>query len=150
MLAHHTRFFDRCSSPVAAAVFSVAIALAGTQAFAQEDTAQTDNTVKVMDEMVVTAGPKSGDPIDLDALYEEEMRDRFMRDQEFLRDLEEEDEWRKSVSTTAEGPGRMQWGYSAVDERRMQREQQMQGEAGRFESTPTETVKPATVFRVGF
>ena len=73
MLAHRTSLFRRCSIVVVAAVFGGTIALAG------EDAAQPADEDEVMEEMVITAGPKSGDPVDIDALYAEQMREKIGR-----------------------------------------------------------------------
>jgi len=137
MLAQRTIIFSRCSIVVVATVFG------GTIVFAEEDAAQPDDEKEVLEEMVIIAGEKSGDPVDLDVLYEEKMRERVMLEQKRLRALEEEDEWRNLPSTTVEGPARITWGYDPKDELEMRRESNM------FDIQP-ETRRPATVFKVGF
>jgi hypothetical protein len=137
MLVHRTNFFKRCCLAVTAVTFGGAVALA------QEDTEQPADDDEVIEELVVYAKEKSGDPVDVDALYEEMMRERLMLDQDRMQVLEEENEWRSSGSTTLEESSRIQWGYSPQDERRMQRELDLS-------DMQEETVRPATLFRVGF
>jgi len=138
MLAHRTSIFSRRSIAVAVAVFG------GTIALAEDDANEPAAENQVIEEMVITAGEKSDDPVDLDALYEERMRERVMREQERMRALEEENEWRNPAAATVENPARIQWGYNTQDELKMRRESNM------FDDVQQEPVKPATVFRVGF
>ena len=97
----------------------------------------------MIDEIIVYGGEKRGDPVDIEALYEEMMRDRLMLEQDQLRALQEENEWRNSASTTVENPSRIQWGYDPADELRMRRESNLS-------DVEFVTTKPATVFRIGF
>ncbi len=122
---------------------AAAMALTGAIALAQENTGQIADEEKVIDEIIVVAGEKSGDPVDVEALYEEMMRERLMLEQDQMRILEEENEWRSSGSTTLDESSRIQWGYSAQDEHRMRQEVQLP-------DMQEETVRPATLFRVGF
>jgi len=137
MPAHRANFFKRCGFAVAAMSFG------GTVALAQDDAEQTADEDEVIEELVVYAKEKFGDPVDVDALYEEMMRERLMLEQDHMRVLEEENEWRSSGSTTLDESSRIQWGYSPQDERRMQRELDLS-------DMQEETVRPATLFRVGF
>ena len=137
MLAHRAIFFKKYSCAIAA------MALVSTVAIAQKNDEEPADTEVVMEELVVTAKKKSGDPVDVGALYEELMRERLMLEQDRIRDTEEEQEWRKSVSPTMTYPSRIGWGYSAEDELRMRRDAEI-------EDLPGETVRPATVFKVGF
>ena len=124
-------------------VAAAAIALSGAIALAQEDATQDADEVEVIDEIVVVAGEKSGDPIDVEALYEEMMRERLMLDYVRLEELEEQDEWRGSTSLAVETPSRISWGYDPQDELRMRRESNLSDVQG-------VTTRPATVFRVEF
>lgn len=123
---------------------AAAIFLGGlTTATAQEGVQQIAAEDDVIEEIVVVAGKRSGDPIDLDALYEEMMRDRLMTDIKRLEMLEEQNEWRNPVRTTAEKESRIQWGYKPEDDVRMGRETDLSG--------PTYiTTRPASIFRFDF
>ena len=127
-------------------VAAAAIVLSGAIALAQEDATQDADEVdevEVIDEIVVVAGEKSGDPIDVEALYAEMMRERLMLDYVRLEELEEQNEWRGSSSLAVETPSRISWGYDPQDELRMRRESNLSNVEG-------VTTRPATVFRVGF
>ncbi len=137
MPAHRANFLKRCGFAIAAVAFG------GTVALAQEDAEEPTDKDEVIEELVVIANKKSGDPVDVDALYEEMLRERLMLEQDHMRVLEEENEWRNSGSTTLEESSRIQWGYSPQDELRMRREADLV-------DMPGETSKPATIFRFGF
>ena len=113
---------------------------AGTAARAQQDTeAQEQEPI----EEIVVIGNKDGDPIDLEARYEEQLRARIVADYLRQQTDEEEEQWRKSLRTSVEGPGRIRWGYDAQAESRVRRETALT-------DLPTDTVKPATVISVRF
>ncbi len=124
-------------------VAAAAIALSGAIALAQEDATQDADEVEIIDEIIVIAGEKSGDPIDVEALYEEMMRERLMLDYVRLEELEEQNEWRGSTSLAVETPSRISWGYDPQDELRMRRESNLS-------DVQAVTTRPATVFRVDF
>ena len=124
-------------------VAAAAIALSGAIALAQEDATQDADEVEIIDEIIVIAGEKSGDPIDVEALYEEMMRERLMLDYVRLEDLEEQNEWRGSTSLAVETPSRISWGYDPQDELRMRRESNLSNVEG-------VTTRPATIFRIEF
>jgi len=94
-------------------------------------------------EEIVVIGNKSGDPVNLEANYEAQLRERIMAD--YLRQQKDEDEerWRETLPTAFEGEGRIKWGYDAQAESRMRREMALT-------DLPTDTVKPATVISVSF
>jgi len=125
-----------------AAVFGSTIALAQEDSKLSADADRADEK-EVVEELVVYANKKSGDPVDVDALYEEMMRERLMLEQDHMRVLEEEVEWRSSGSTTLNDSSRIQWGYSPQDEHRMRREAELP-------DIQLETTKPANLFRIGF
>ncbi len=114
---------------------------AATAAWAQVETETSTEEQEPIEEIVVI-GNKSGDPIDLEARYEEQLRARIVAD--YLRQQTEEDEerWRKSLPTAVE-QGRIRWGYDAQAESRVRREMALT-------DLPTDTVKPATVFSISF
>ena len=126
-------------------VAAAAIVLSGAIALAQEDDTQDADEVEVevIDEIVVVAGEKSGDPIDVEALYEEMMRERLMLDYVRLDELEEQNEWRGATSLAVETPSRISWGYDPQDELRMRRESNLS-------DVQAVTTRPATVFRFEF
>ena len=134
--------FRICGFAIAAATFlvgsgslTVATAQEGAEQFAEED--------EVIEEIVVIAGKRSGDPIDLDALHEEMMRDRLMTDIKRLEILEEQNEWRSPPRTYSEKKSRIQWGYKPEDDVRMGRESDLSGDT-------FITTKQATLFRYEF
>ncbi len=113
-----------------------------TAARAQQDTETSEEEQESMEEIVVV-GNKSGDPVDLEAKYEEQLRARIVADYFRQQSLEEEEQWRKSLPTSVEGPGRIRWGYDAQAESRVRREMALT-------DLPTDTVKPATVISISF
>ncbi len=113
----------------------------GAAALAQEETKEPAEEEEAIDEIVVVAGQRPGDPIDVEARYEALLRDRLIKDLE-RRDLEE-DAWRNSVSTYVEGPARIKWGYDPKDELRTRR-------STALTDVQWETTKPATIFSVEF
>jgi hypothetical protein len=137
MLAKRRNFFKRCGFAAAT------VAFIGASATAQENADQAADEDDVIDEIVVIAGGKSGDPVDVEALYEDMMRERLMLERDRLRVLEEENEWRSSASTAVKNPSRIKWGYDPQDELRMRRESNLS-------DVQWITTKPATVFRVEF
>ena len=119
------------------------MALTGNAAFAQENAEQADDEVEVIDEIIVTAGDKPGDPVDVDALYEDMMRDMLMIDLDRLNELDEQQEWRAATNKSVQTSSRITWGYDPHDELRIRREHDMSDVRG-------VTTKPATVFRFEF
>lgn len=137
MLAKHGNLFGK-------GIFAVAVvAFIGTLAMAQEETEETEEEEDVIEEIIVYGGERPDDPVDVEALYEEMMRERLMTDIKRLEVLEEQQEWRNADDGTIETSSRMSWGYSPQDELRMRRE------SGIPEETYI-TTKPATVFRYEF
>ena len=118
-------------------------ALLGASAMAQDDVDDSLTEDEEIEEIVVIAGPRTGDPVDVEARYEAQLRERILKDLQRLREIEEEDAWRSSLATHVEGPSRISWGYDPDDELRARRDTEMT-------DMNFETTKPATVFRVGF
>lgn len=136
------RLFRICGFAIAAATILVGsggLTVAAAQVAAEENAEEDE----VIEEIIVVAGKRSGDPIDLDALYEEMMRDRLMTDIKRLEILEEQNEWRTPPRTYAEKESRIQWGYKPEDDVRMGRESDLTGET-------FITTKPASLFRFEF
>lgn len=94
-------------------------------------------------EEVFVYGTRRGDPVDLDALYESQLRKRIMDDYLKQQRLRERDEWRSSLSTEDESPSRIRWGYDPEAELRMRRETDLMG-------LPIERERAASIFRVEF
>jgi len=122
----------------------VAILVVGPVAFAQvdDDTGEAADD-EVIDEIVVTAGKRPGGPVDVDALYEEMMRDRLMIDLDRLQVLEEQDTWRGNKDMELNSPSRIQWGYKPQDDIRMGRE-------SNISDASFITTRPASVFQFEF
>jgi hypothetical protein len=110
---------------------------------AQESANGQNSEDDVIEEIVVIAGKRSGDPVDVEALYEEMMRERLMLERDQLRVLEEETSWRKSGTTELESPSRIRWGYDPAEEMQMRRESELN-------NVSFITTKPATLFKVDF
>jgi hypothetical protein len=106
----------------------------------QEEEPQADD--ESIDEVVVY-GTRRGDPVDLDALYQSQLRKRIMDDYMKQQRLRERAEWRSSLSTEDESPSRIRWGYDPAAELRMRRETDLM-------DLPIEGERAASIFRVEF
>ena len=126
-----------------ASKFGIAIAFFCAGAFAQVNDEQIADEEEVIDEIIVTAGDKPGDPVDVDALYEDMMRDMLMTDLDRLNELEDQQKWRAATDQSVETSSRISWGYDPHEERQMRSDLDISDARG----TPT---RPATVFRFGF
>lgn len=107
------------------------------------DTGEDADSQEAIEEIVVVGG-RSGDRRSLDDIYADEMRERILREIEQLR-LEEEDiAWRSESTSIKTGPdSRMSWGYDPRDEMLLRSEMDLA-------TLPQDTVRPASVIRVGF
>ncbi len=105
-----------------------------------EDQPQADD--KAIEEVVVY-GPRSGDPIDIDALYLEQLRKRVLDDYFEQQRMMERQRWRSSLDVKLKSPSRIRWGYDPGAELRMRRETDLM-------DLPFETTRPASIFRIGF
>jgi hypothetical protein len=122
----------------------VLLVLTGVPASAQEADAQQEGESEAIEEIVVIGGKRRGDPVDVEALYEEMLRERLMLEQEQLDRLGEEEYWRKNAPMAdIEQPSRISWGYDPADELRMRRESNLTD----VNFVPT---KPASLFRIDF
>ncbi len=117
-------------------------AFVAAAAQAQQDTEADQQEQEPIEEIVVI-GKKDGDPLDLEARYDEQLRARIVADYLRHQALEDEEQWRKSLPTSVEGPGRIRWGYDAQAEARVRRDTALT-------DLPTDTVKPATIFSIRF
>lgn len=109
---------------------------------AQQDVAPGDREDEAIDEIVVVVR-KSGDPVDVEAHYEELLRSRLVNDLQQLRDLEEDYAWRTSGVTVVDSPSRISWGYDPDAELNMRRDTDLM-------DVQWVTARPATLFRVEF
>jgi hypothetical protein len=136
MLASRNSFFTR-------AVITAAILLyAGVVSAADEETERSEETANEAIEEIVVYADKPGDRTDMDARYEELYRTRAAAELDRLEVLNEEYEWRKSMAV-ADDSSRIKWGYD------VEAEMSMRGDTS-LTDLPTDTVKPATLFRVQF
>jgi hypothetical protein len=116
------------------------VASVAAPSFAQTDNVAAETPVEI-EELVVTAR-RPGDDQDLDLQYDERLRKQMMGDQQRLRDIEDEEAWRRSVSpepTTS----RITWGYSPNRELQLRRE-------GSLHNLPSDPTRPANLFRAKF
>ncbi len=134
MLATNTRILRVLACTTAIVALTVASTLA-----------QETYDEEVIEEIVVIAGDRPGDPVDVDALYEEMMRDMLRIDLDRLEVLEDDLAWREETDKTinANSSSRIKWGYDPQDELRMRNDLDISAVQG----VPT---RPATVFRFEF
>ena len=119
-----------------------AIAAIPLLTFAQEVEDQPEADDASIEEVVVY-GPRSGDPVDIDALYLEQLRQRVLDDYFEQQWLLERQRWRSSLDVKVKSPSRIRWGYDPGAELRMRRETDLM-------DLPFETTRPASIFRIGF
>ncbi len=136
MLVSRNKLFSR-------AVVTAAILIYASAAFSQdEDAEQVEDTTDASIEEVVVYAYKPGDEIDMDARYAELFRTRAAAELDRLDVLNEEYEWRVSMSED-ESSSRIKWGYNPEAEMSMRRDTSLT-------DLPIDTVKPATLFRAQF
>ena len=136
MRAPRNTRLDRIAA-IAAILLCVPSSMLAQQA--QDQPEANDETV----EEVIVYGPRSGDPVDIDALYLDQLRKRILNDYFLQQRLMERARWRSSLDTKVKSPSRIRWGYDPGAELRMRRETDLM-------DLPFETNKPATIFRLGF
>ena len=121
---------------------ALASLLVWTTVKGQEDVAADNDDQEVMEEIVVVVN-KSGDPVDVDALYLDQLRTRVIKDFETLQAEQEEEVWRQGLQTSFKPPeSRISWGYDAKEEAAMRRSS--------INDLPMDRVKPATLISVSF
>ncbi len=125
-----------------AAVTASILVYVGIALSADEETGPGESTTTESIEEIVVYADKPGDKIDMDARYEELYRTRAAAELDRLEVLNEEYEWRKSMAV-ADDSSRIKWGYDVEAEMSMRRDTSIT-------DRPTDTVKPATLFRVQF
>jgi hypothetical protein len=130
----HNNFFT-------GAAIAAAILLWASLALAQEEEADEEQATEEIEEIIVYARPS--EKIDMDARYEELFRSRASTELARLEVLDEEYEWRKSMSEN-QSESRIKWGYNAEAEQAMRRDDELS-------NRPVDTYgKPATLFRATF
>lgn len=130
------------NSIFAGAAVAVAILLCASIASrADEDVQQDEDDADAIEEIIVYAN-KPGDKVDLDARYEELFRSRAAVELDKLKVLDEEYQWRKSMSEN-ESRSRIKWGYNPEAEMSMCRDTSLT-------ALPIDNVAPATLIRVQF
>lgn len=132
------------NSIFAGAAVAVAVAIllcASIASRADEDVQQDEDDADAIEEIIVYAN-KPGDKVDLDARYEELFRSRAAVELDKLKVLDEEYQWRKSMSEN-ESRSRIKWGYNPEAEMSMRRDTSLT-------ALPIDNVAPATLIRVQF
>ena len=128
------------------AAVTALILIHASVAFSQEEEAEeveqaTVTTDETIEEVIVYAH-KPGDEIDMDARYAELFRTRAAAELDRLEILNEEYEWRVAMSED-QSESRIKWGYNPEADMSMRRDTSLT-------DLPTDTVQPATLFRVQF
>ena len=118
------------------------VALAIAPVFAQDDDDAAADEEEVIEEIVVTVD-RSGDPVDVDALYLEQLRDQVIKDFDMAQAEQEKELWRQGLQTSVSAPGsRIAWGYDAQSEAAVRR--------SRMNDLPIDRVQPAPVISIRF
>ena len=108
---------------------------------ASNEVVANDKATEEVEEIIVYAY-RSGDKVDVDARYEELFRSRASMELSRLEVLDEEYQWRKTMSEN-ESESRIKWGYNPEAEQAMRRDTSL-------EDLSFDSNKPATVLRVQF
>lgn len=118
------------------------VALAMAPVLAQDEDEGAADDEEIMEEIIVTVD-RSGDPVDVDALYLEQLRDQVIKDFDMAQAESEQELWRQGLQTSVSAPGsRIAWGYDAQSEAAMRR--------STINDLPIDRVQPATVISVRF
>ncbi len=136
MFVSRDRFF------IGAAITVAALFVASPVSSADEETEPSEVNANEEIEEIVVYADKPGAAIDMDARYEELYRTRAAAELDRLEVLNEEYEWRKSFAV-ADDTSRIRWGYDVVADMCMRL-------STSITDRPTDTVMPATLFRVQF
>ncbi len=135
-------FLSRDSFFIGAAIIVAILFYASPVSSADEEAEPGEDTIEGEIEEIVVYADKRGNKIDMDARYEELYRTRAAAELDRLEVLNEEYEWRKSMAADDDS-SRIKWGYD------VEAEMSMRGDTS-ITDRPTDTVKPATLFRVQF
>jgi len=109
-----------------------------TQSTADEVVVSADE--ETLEEIIVV-GRKPGSRRRVDPIYEDPMRARLLKDLENLRDNEEEYKW--LAAEPNESSPNVQWGYDPRDDYLTRDKIDRQ-------EIPSDNVRPATLFKIGF
>jgi len=128
-------------------IFAASIALMCLSTWAplraQDEVGTDTDDDEPIEEIVVTVN-RSGDRVDVDALYLEQLRTRIIKEFNYAQAEQEEELWRQSLRTPVQAPdSRIAWGYDAQSEAAMRRTSQIN-------DLPIDRVKPATIFSIRF
>ena len=124
-------------------LLTAGLLLAAGPALAQEanDTASGEEE-ETMEEIVVVVN-RSGDPVDIDALRLEQLREQVIRDFNLAQAEQEKEAWRQDLQSSVSSPdSRIAWGYDAKSEAAMRR--------STINDLPMDRVQPSTVISVRF
>ena len=135
-------FVSRNNSLSRAAVTAALLIYAGVVFSQEEEVEQTEVATDETIEEVIVYAYKPGDEIDMDARYAELFRTRAAAELDRMEVLNNEYEWRVSMSED-ESESRIKWGYNPEADMSMRRDTSLT-------ELPTDTVQPATLFRVQF
>ena len=136
MIVSRNKLFTRAAITAAILIYASAVFSQDEEAAPAEDA--TDESI----EEIVVYAHKPGDEIDMDARYAELFRTRAAAELDRMEVLNEEYEWRMSMSESDE-TSRIKWGYNPEADMSMRRDTTLT-------ERPTDTVMPATLFRVQF
>ncbi len=114
--------------------------LALAQSDAQDESEEESGPPRAMDEIVVTA-EKPGDRSTLETPYEEQLRQRLLKELEAMEREQEELDWRRGPRI--DNPSRMSFGYRPQDRTRDNTDDSLT-------RLPMENTRPATIFRFEF
>ena len=138
-----------CLLGVTVAVFGLTVTTANAQLAPIEPSGNTEVAEVDADlledsetiEEIVVLGQKPGSRRRVDAVYEDPMRARLLKDLEELRANEEEYKW--LAEEPKKNTSNVQWGYDPRDDYLTRDEIDLL-------EHPTENNKPATLFKIGF
>ena len=99
---------------------------------------------RIMDEIIVIAGPQGQTPYELEMERQLLMKEAVYADMRMRERDQEELAWRQADPDLKKPESRFKWGYSPQAEQRMRREDDFMYD---LTNTPT---KPATIFRAEF
>jgi len=136
MIVSRNKLFTRAAITAATLIYASVVFSQDEEAAPAEDA--TDESI----EEIVVYAPSAGDEIDMDARYAELFRTRAAAELDRLDVLNEEYEWRVAMSEDDDS-SRIKWGYNPEAEMSMRRDTTLT-------ELPTDTVQPATLFRVQF
>lgn len=100
--------------------------------------------LRVMDEIVVIAGPQGQTPFELEMEREELMRQAIFAEARLREREQEEIAWRQADPDLRNPNSRIKWGYSPQAEARMRRQNDFMFDM------PAGNTQPATLFRAEF